>query len=108
MEEVGEILPRVLQRHVRGAGAPVLEVLTPLWTRVAGKAVAAQARPVAFAAGTLTLSAASPSWARELKGLSEEICTAANRRLGAPVVKQIRVRLALQPPAEPGGGEADR
>ncbi|HUI43357.1 MAG TPA: DUF721 domain-containing protein [Terriglobia bacterium] len=94
MEEVGKILPRVLKRHVRGASAPVLEVLTPLWPRVAGKAMAEQAQPVAFGAGTLTLATSNASWATELYGLREEICAAVNRALGGQVVKQIRVRMA--------------
>lgn len=106
MEEVGKIFPRVLRRHVRGPSAPVLEVLTPLWSRVAGKAMAAQARPVAFAAGTLTLATCSASWARELYGLREEIRAAVNRALGSQVVRQVRVRLAAEAGAERATAEA--
>ena len=94
MEEVGKILPRVVRRHVRGEGPPVLEVLAPLWARVAGKAIAEQARPVAFAAGTLTLATACLCWARELRELQEEIRASVNSALGRPLVKRLRVRHA--------------
>jgi hypothetical protein len=93
MEELGKILPRVLQKHVRGERAPVLPVLTGIWHRVAGKAMAAQARPLAFAAGTLTLAVRCPTWAAQLQGLREEIRRAVNQALGGPVVRQLRVRL---------------
>lgn len=93
MDEIGKILPQFLKRHVRGERAPVLEVLTPLWPRVAGKAMARQARPVAFGDGTLTLVTGNPSWAIELRGLREEIRAAVNSALGRPLVKQLRVRL---------------
>lgn len=99
MDEIGKILPQFLKRHIRGDRAPVLEVLAPLWPQVAGKAMARQARPVAFGDGTLTLVTGNPSWAIELRGLREEIRAAVNRALGRPVVKQLRVRL------DPGMGE---
>ena len=93
MDEIGKLLPQFLKRHIRGDRAPVLEVLTPLWPRVAGKAMARQAQPVAFGDGTLTLVTGNPSWAIELRGLREEIRAAVNRALGQPLVKQLRVRL---------------
>jgi hypothetical protein len=93
MDNIGKILPQLLKKHVRGKGAPVLEILTPFWPRVAGQAMAKQARPVAFGDGTLTLATGNPSWAIELRGLREEIRAAVNSALGRPVVKQLRVRL---------------
>lgn len=93
MDEIGKMLPQFLKRHVRGDRAPVLEVLAPLWPQVAGKAMASQARPVAFAGGTLTLGTGNPSWAVELRALREEIRSAVNSALGRPLVKQLRVRL---------------
>ena len=93
MDEIGKMLPQFLKRHVRGERAPVLEVLAPLWPRVAGKAMASQARPVAFAGGTLTLGTGNPSWAVELRALQEQIRSAVNGALGQPLVKQLRVRL---------------
>lgn len=99
MDQIGKFLPQFFKRHIRGDRAPVLEVLMPLWPRLAGKAMARQARPVAFGDGTLTLVTGNPSWAIELRGLREEIRAAVNRALGQPVVKKLRVRL------DPGMGE---
>ncbi len=94
MDELGKLLPRFLNKHVRGDQAPVVEVLAPLWPRVAGRAVAEQSRPVGFGNGTLTLAASSAPWAKELRGLHDEIRIAVNRTLGRPLVKRVRVKLA--------------
>ncbi len=94
MEDLGNILPRVLKKHVRGESAPVLAVLAGVWPRVAGKAMAEQSRPVSFSAGTLTLAVTCPNWAVQLKGLSEVIRKAANEALGRPAVRQVRIKLA--------------
>ena len=94
MDELGKLLPRFLNKHVRGDQPPVLEVLAPLWQRVAGRAMAEQSRPVAFGSGTLTLATSSVSWATELRGLQDEIRTAVNRTLGRQLVKRVRVRLS--------------
>jgi len=100
MDELGKLLPRFLNKHVRGDQAPVLEVLAPLWPRVAGKAMAEQSRPVAFGNGTLTLAASSAPWATELRGLHDEIRIAVNRTLGRPLVKRVRVKLSPGPSSD--------
>ena len=95
---------------MQGANPPLVEVLAPLWPCVAGKSVAARSRPIAFDAGTLTLSAESPSWATQLGSMAEEIRAKVNSFLGAPMVRRLRVKLeANVPPApEPGLGSAIR
>ena len=55
MEEIGKTLPAVFKRHVRGSNPQLVEILAPLWSRVAGKGIAEHSRPVAFWSGTLTL-----------------------------------------------------
>jgi hypothetical protein len=97
VDELCKLLPRFLNKHVRGDHAPVLEVLGPLWPCVAGRVMAEQSRPVAFGNGTLTLAASSAPWATELRGLHNEIRTAINRTLGRSLVKRVRVRLAPVP-----------
>jgi len=93
MEELGKILPRVLKKHARGERTALLAALTGVWPQAAGKALAEQARPLAFSAGTLTLAVACPTWAAQLKGLHEEIRSAINQTLGRALVRQIRVKL---------------
>jgi len=91
MEEIGKILPKVLQPQLSRLEPPVVEVLAPLWTRVAGKALAKECRPVAFSAGTLTLATEDPDWAEPLQQMAEEIRAHVNNFLGKPVVKHLRI-----------------
>ena len=91
MEEIGNILTKVLKPQLSRLEPPVVEVLAPLWTRAAGKALARQCRPVAFSAGTLTLATDDADWAEPLQQMAEEIRAHVNNFLGKPVVKHIRI-----------------
>jgi hypothetical protein len=91
MEEIGKILPKVLQPQLSRLEPPVVEVLAPLWTRVAGKALAKECRPATFGAGTLTLVTEDPDWAEPLQQMAEEIRAHVNNFLGKPVVKHLRI-----------------
>src|SRR5579859_7406876 len=93
MEEFGIIVPRALKTYVRRDDAPLLAVIAGMWTRVAGKAIAEQAQPLAFSAGALTLGTSNESWAVELQALGSEICAAVNKGLGQQLVKRVRVGL---------------
>lgn len=97
MQVIGKILPVVLKGQVRGAAPHFIEILAPLWPRVAGKAMARRCQPVAFSNGILTLATGSPSWSTELRHLAEEIRAEINSFLGAPVVKKLRVLLMARP-----------
>jgi len=92
LEEIGKILPAVFKAQVRRADPVLLEILVPLWPRVVGKGIAQHARPVAFAAGTLTLATACPTWAAQLRHMAEEIRAQINNYLGSPIVKKLRVQ----------------
>jgi hypothetical protein len=92
LEEIGKILPIVFKPQWSRLEPPVVEVLAPLWSRVAGKALACHCRPVAFNAGTLTLATESAEWTEPVKQLAEEIRAAVNKFLGKPVVKRLRIR----------------
>jgi hypothetical protein len=91
MEEIGSILPKVLKPQLSRLEPPVVEVLAPLWTRVAGKALAKGCRPVAFSAGTLTLATEDADWAEPLQQMAEEIRAHVNNFLGKSVVKHLRI-----------------
>ena len=122
MEEIGKILPKVLRPQFSRLVPPVIEVLTPLWGQVAGKALAKECRPVAFSAGTLTLATADPDWAVPLRQMAGEILKHVNKFLGGPVVRHLRIectheftrssRLARQrespAPSEPGDWPPER
>lgn len=96
MEEVGKILPKVLQPQFSRLEPPVIEVLAPLWTQVAGKALARECRPVEFNSGILTLATHDPDWIESLKQLAEEIRAHVNSFLGKPVVKHLRILSACK------------
>jgi hypothetical protein len=91
MEEIGKILSKVLRPQFSRLEPPVIEVLTPLWGQVAGKALAKECRPVAFSAGTLTIATADPDWAAPLTQMSDEIRAHVNKFLGGPVVRLLRI-----------------
>ena len=93
MEAIGHSLPAVFRRHARRAGSDLVEVLAPLWARAAGKAVAEHSRPVAFWSGTLTLATTSETWAAQLRLLGPEVLGVVNEFLGAPLAKELRVRV---------------
>ncbi len=99
MDEIGKILPSVFKAQVRRADPPLVEILTPLWPRVVGKAMAQHTRPAAFWAGTLTLATSCGSWAAQLRQLADEIRAQINTFLGGPIVKKLRVEYVLK--AEP-------
>lgn len=91
MEEVGNILPQVFKKKLLSGSAPVLDVLLPLWPRAVGKLIAQNCRPAAFAGGTLTVAASSPSWAVQLRQISEKVRGQINYFMGGPVVKKLRI-----------------
>jgi hypothetical protein len=107
VQEIARILPTILKRQVQRRNPPVLEILGPLWERIAGRAVAQRCRPVAFAQGTLTLAAECPTWSAQLSQLTEEIRAEINSFLGEPVVRKLRVQrvgqLEADFPARPAG-----
>jgi hypothetical protein len=96
MEEIGKILPKVLRPQFSRLEPPVIEVLTPLWSQVAGKALAKECRPAVFSAGTLTLSTTDPDWAAPLKQMADEIRAHVNDFLGGPIVRHVRIECNCQ------------
>jgi Dna[CI] antecedent, DciA len=95
MEEVGKLLPRIFKRQMGRKDPRLVEILGPLWLRVAGSRIAENSRPVAFVAGTLTLETSCLSWAAQLRQMREEIRAEINNFLRCSVVKKIEVRVAL-------------
>jgi len=91
LEEIGKTLPAALKGQLRHSEAPLLDLLTPLWPRIVGKAVARQCRPVSFFGGTLTLATSCPTWAAQLRQLGEQVRAEVNRYLGSDLVRKLRV-----------------
>jgi Dna[CI] antecedent, DciA len=92
VEEIGKSLPAVFKRHVRGTNPQLVEILAPLWSRVAGRGIAEHSRPVAYWSGTLTLATSCATWAAQLRQLEPEVLEAVNTFLGGEIVKKLQVR----------------
>lgn len=94
MEAVGKLLPAIFKRQMRRDDTRLVELLVPFWQRAAGRGIAENSTPVHFGAGTLTLETTCPTWAIQLRNMTEEIRAGINNFMGAPIVKKIRVQLA--------------
>jgi len=92
VEEIGKILPAILRSQIERLNPPVVETLAPLWSRVAGRTMARNCRPVSFRTGTLTPACECTSWTAQLQEMAEEIRAEINSFLGGPVVKNIHVQ----------------
>lgn len=97
MDEIGNILPSLFRRQIRREEPYLLELLLPLWPRIAGKSMAQHSQPVFYAAGALTLAADCPTWSAQLRHMDEEIRAQVNGFLGQPVVKKLRIKTITQP-----------
>lgn len=97
MEEVGKLLPKIFKRQMGRRDPRLIEILGPLWLRVAGRGIAENSSPIAFAAGTLTLETSCLSWAAQLRQMREPIRAEINNFLGCSLIKTIEVRVAMNP-----------
>ncbi len=104
VQEVGKILPLIFKKQIQRVDPKLVEILTSLWPRVAGKLLAQQCRPIAFQAGTLTLATPCESWAAQLPQMAEEIRAEINSFMGCPIVRKLRVQHVekLDPAEFPG------
>lgn len=106
MEEIAQILPKIFRTGPLGRRRAVLDVLIPLWPRAAGKLIAQHSAPMSFRDGTLTIAAASPAWASQLRQMSPTLCAHLNNFLGAPLVRRLFVKhRAFARPPSPSGPE---
>lgn len=96
MDEIGKILPSLFRQQIRREQPHLLEILVPLWPRIAGRSIAEHSQPSGFVAGVLTLNADCTTWCNQLKFMAEEIRTKINGFLGQPIVKKLRINPVTQ------------
>lgn len=96
MDEIGRILPGLFRKQIRRSEPHVVEILLPLWPRIAGKPLAQHSRPAFFASGLLTVSTDCATWGGQLKQLTEELRAGINGFLGQPIVRKLRIK--TEPP----------
>ncbi len=97
MDEIGKLLPALFKKQIGRTEPHLLEILNPLWPRIAGKPMAQHSQPAVFASGVLTLNTDSAAWDKQLRYLAEEIRAKINGFLGQPIVKKVRIRTVTQP-----------
>jgi predicted nucleic acid-binding Zn ribbon protein len=76
------------------APATTLARVQGVWERVAGTAIAAEARPSAERGGVLTVTCAAAVWAQELDLMADELIERLNAALGEDAITQLRCRAA--------------
>lgn len=94
MEAIGKLLPAIFKRQMRRDDSRLVELLVAFWQSAAGRSIAENSTPVHFVAGTLTLETTCPTWAIQLRTMTEEIRASINNYLGSSIVKTIRVQIA--------------
>lgn len=98
---------RSLERLVASLGGPDTGALAAVfagWDALVGPGVAAHARPVTLAGGTLVVAVDQPGWATQLRFLEADLLARLADAAG-PVVQRIEVRVRgdADPPAGHGG-----
>jgi hypothetical protein len=96
VDEIGKLLPTLFRKQIVRAEPHLLDILIPLWPRIAGKIMAEHSQPAIFASGVLTLKTDSSTWSTQLRHMTEEIRTGINGFLGKPIVKKLRIMTVAQ------------
>ena len=96
MDEIGKILPALFKKQIGRAEPHLLEILNPLWPRIAGRTIAEHCHPALFTSGVLTLHTDCATWGKQLKFMAEEIRAKINGFLGQPIVKKLRFKTVPQ------------
>ena len=97
VDEIGKILPSWFRKQIRRADPHLLEILLPMWPRIAGKTMALHSQPAFFASGVLTVSTDCATWGTQLRQMTEEIRAEINGFLGVPMVKKLRIKTVTEP-----------
>lgn len=110
MDEIGKILPSLFRKQIRREEPHLLEILLPLWPRIAGRTMAQHSQPALFASGVLTLATDGATWGTQLRQMTEEIRAEINGFLGQPIVRKLRIKTVTQSdlfsPPRPSRGTA--
>jgi hypothetical protein len=92
VDEVGKVLPALFKKQMRRDEPHLLEILLPLWPRIAGKAIAQHSQPASFDGGVLTLTTDCATWGAQLRHMAEEMRKGINGFLGQPIVRKLRIK----------------
>lgn len=96
---IAELLPRVTQGKEVGRRLEEAKIWR-LWDDAVGEVVAANARPLAFRDGTLTVAVTSAPWMQQLTFLKPQLVSSLNARLGSDLVRDIYLKAGRPPRTE--------
>ncbi len=82
-----------LARRLGVPPASVIEKVFSRWSDVVGPAIAANARPLSLADGTLVVGAEDPAWASQLRYLASDLLARIEQVAGPGVVGCVEVRV---------------
>jgi hypothetical protein len=97
VDEIGKILPALFRKQICRAEPYLLDILLPLWPRIAGKTIAQHSQPTLFTSGVLTLAADCTTWGTQLRHMTEEIRAEINSFLGQSIVRELRIKTMTHP-----------
>jgi predicted nucleic acid-binding Zn ribbon protein len=92
MEHISEILTTALSRY-RLAQDTSMTQIWDIWEEALEKEIAANAKPDAFKDGILMVNVSSSAWMHQLRFLEAGIVQNINKKLGRPMIKQIRFKI---------------
>ncbi|HEX4489868.1 MAG TPA: DUF721 domain-containing protein [Acidimicrobiia bacterium] len=83
-----------LTSELRVAGPEAMAVVTAAWPELVGRELAPHVRLGTLRDGVLTLTVEDPAWATPLRYLESDIVATLADRLGAGVVRAVRITVA--------------
>ena len=89
---IGESLDR-LTRSLGGPGAATLSAVFARWDDIVGAQIAAHARPLTLADGTLVIAVDEPIWRTQLAYLEVELLSRLDDVVGVGVVTAVQLRV---------------
>jgi len=96
MEKAGDFIGRAVRRMERPEAT--LAWLVGAWPGIAGKMLAAHARPIRCENGRLELSVDAKSWQQQLEPMAQEIRDRINHAWGGPLIREVKFLLAKPGP----------
>ena len=89
--QLGHGLGRIVTSMTSSRG-PMVQVLEH-WDDLVGEAVARHARPKRLNDGVLVVEVDDPSWATQLRFLSEQLTNGLNERLGSAAIVRVDLKV---------------
>jgi predicted nucleic acid-binding Zn ribbon protein len=97
---IGSIVDELLVRERAFARGMPIGRLAAEWDEVVGPRIGSQSAPASLDGGVLVVAASSGPWGAQVRFMTDEIRRRANERLGAEIVRKVRVVVRSDPRKE--------